>query len=382
MKNYFLKNALIYPVNGPALWDRPSIVGVQSAEGVNDSKEFGLMFADKYLVRERLRKHYLKTHNPMKMKGSYLYLGPLQAHFGHFMEESLGRLWACQEFSDQVDGFIFLQYHQNIKINTFMTEIFHFFHVDVNKIKLVNQFVEVEYLIVPEIASWFGGEKNWFKDVIGKHIHIKNFKKNLPPKIVVRRSRKFIGRVAGFDYFSKILTKNGFCEIYPEKYSIREQIEFIVSAKIIIWEQGSACHILKILPKLKSTSILIQRDPYNPQIEKLLYDKFVQLLIFRGVKTLFKVNSWIAHKQKGNMIMSTFKNPASLFTFFKKNHLISDDVFDIKAFKIEERKDLIYFLSNYFIFMYVVAIAIRYIKPIVPDFVWLKLKWFKRFIAV
>ena len=59
MHIYKLKNALIFPVNDHGVWEKPSIVGVQSSYKRNDPKEFGLMFANKYLVSSQLRDKYL-----------------------------------------------------------------------------------------------------------------------------------------------------------------------------------------------------------------------------------------------------------------------------------------------------------------------------------
>jgi len=375
VKIYRLKNALIFPVNAPSSWDRPSIVGVQSLYVKNDPKEFGLMYFKKYLVNYRLRKEYLAKYNPVKLPGNYLYLGPLQSHFGHFMEESLGRLWACDLYKNRVDGFIFIKYHEGIKVHPYMVEVFNLFKVDSQKLKLVNQLYEVENLIIPEIGAWLGSEKKWFKRVTSNFINVEDYKRKLlPKKIIVRRSSKFLGRVAGFNYFSNILVGNGFQEIYPERYSIREQIEFVVSANIIIWEQGSACHLLKILPNLKSTSILIRRDPYQPAIENLLATKFKHLIIFKDVITVFKIDSWFAHKSRSNLIMSTFKSPEGTLNFFKRNNLINDYKFENSIFRKAEKKDLLYFYIYYFLFIHIQFFVINYIKPILPKFVWLKLK--------
>jgi hypothetical protein len=385
MNVFKLKNALIFPVNDSGIWDKPSIVGVQSYKKRKDPKEFGLMFMRKYLVDYELRDEYLRKNVPTKISGNYLYLGPLQCHFGHFMEECLGRLWACQQYRKKVDGFIFVQYHKNVVLLSFMIEIFNLLKVDFKKIILIHQFIEVENLIVPEIGSWLGGEKKWFKNWLDKNITVKDYKKNLPSKIVVRRSQKFLGRVAGFDYFSKILLKNGFIEVYPENHTIKEQIEFVVSAKVIVWEQGSACHLLKILPQLNSTAIFIKRGQPAPVIDILMRSKFKHLAIYYNVKSLFTLDKWYANTRRSNHIMATFENPGGLLNFFKKNNLIKNYEFEEALFKKTERSDLIYFFYNYFIFFPLfpfIPSLVRIIKPIFPKFIWARLKFLKHYLAI
>ena len=385
MNIYKLKNALIFPVNDSGVWEKPSIVGVQSLDRSKDPKEFGLMCVTKYLVNYQLRDEYIRNNTPLKLPGNYLYLGPLQCHFGHFMEECLGRLWACKLYSNKVDGFIFVQYHKNVVLLRFMIEIFNLLKVDFKKIILVHQFIEVENLVVPEIGSWFGGEKKWFKNWLDENIAIKDYKKKLPPKIIIRRSKNFLGRVAGFDYFSNILIKNGFTEFYPENHTIKEQIEFIVSAKIIVWEQGSSCHLLKILPKLNSTSILIKRGQHAPIIDNLIKNKFKHVVIYYDSKSLFSLDKWYAYKSKGNAVMGVFKNPRELLTFFKRNNLIENHKFESTLFKRIQRKDLIYFFYNYFIFLFLlpyIPLLVRNIKPMFPKFIWARLKLLKRYLAI
>jgi hypothetical protein len=375
VKIYTLKNALIFPAIGQAVYYKSSILGVQSEHTKKDPKDFGLMSFSNCHTNKRLRRAYAKKNIPEKIHGCHLYLGHLNYHFGHFMEECLGRIWACKKYNTKVDSFIFIVTRNNVELKPFILEIFHLFNINVNKIKLVSQFVTVENLIVPESASWFGAEKDWFQDWLKKYIVLSEYKKKPYPKIIIRRSKNFLGRVAGFDYFSNILVNNGFREVYPENYTVKQQIEFIVSAKTIIWEQGSACHLLKILPKLKGTSILIRRDLYAPAIENLIKSKFDHVLIYRDVESLFSINKWYVNKNMGNSIMATFKYPKKILTFFLKNNLINESKFEETIFNKAEKKDLLYFYINYFFLTFL----IKYIKPLVPKFIWIKLKTIKNY---
>ncbi len=207
-----------------------------------------------------------------------------------------------------------------------------------------------------------------------KYIDIKDYKKNLPTKIIIRRSNRFLGRAAGFDYFSKILVSNGFKEIFPENYTIKKQIEFVVSAKVIIWEQGSACHILKILPSLNNRSLLITRGIYVLSIENLIKKKSKHFMIYRDVQSIF-------NNPGSNKIMGFFTNPEGLLNFFKKNNLIKDEAFKKNAFKKIERNDFVYFFRNYLIDIAVISPIVKYIKPILPTLIWAKLKYFKRYLV-
>ena len=379
MKIYRLKNALIYPAISQSVWDKSTktILGVQSREHKNDPKEFGLMSHSKCHTDNTARIKYLNKNISTKLYGTHLYLGHLNDHFGHFMEECLGRIWACKRFEDRVDSFIFIKSREDLTLSPFILESLGLFDVDCKKLKLIDQFVEVQHLIVPELGSWFGGEKEWFKHTLKKYINIKDFKTPLHSKIIIRRSDQFLGRIAGFDYFSKVLVKNGFEEIYPENYTVREQIQFVVSAEFIIWEEGSACHLLKILPKLKSKAILFKRRSSELLIESLITRKFADPYVFNGVESLFDISRWFAFISRGNRIMARFNHPENALKFLIDRGAIKDYFFERKDFSRAERKDLSYFYINYFVLMGASIFIVSYIKPILPKFVWIKLKVIK-----
>ena len=153
----------------------------------------------------------------------------------------------------------------------------------------------------------------------------------------------------------------------------------------MVWEQGSACHLLKILPILKGTSILIRRDPCQPAIENLLASKFKHLIIFRDVKALFKRDVWFAYKSRSHTIMSTLNNPERFFKFFQKNQFTGDCQFDEAVFRKIERQDLIYFFINYFFIVPLLPMirpTLSFIRRNIPKFIWTRLLVLKKYFAI
>ena len=47
------------------------------------------------------------------LPGRWMFLGPLFGHFGHFLVESIGRIWAFDRLRDEIDGVLFVPKFQN-----------------------------------------------------------------------------------------------------------------------------------------------------------------------------------------------------------------------------------------------------------------------------
>ncbi|WP_262690860.1 glycosyltransferase family 61 protein [Kordiimonas aestuarii] len=99
-----------------------------------------------------------------KLDGHHLYAGPFFRHYGHFMAESVHRLWAYLDAPDQYEGVLVcpqpLKGTQRAKkadeLPAYFTAIMQYFGVPADKVRLVNKPLLVERLTVPTQASTFG----------------------------------------------------------------------------------------------------------------------------------------------------------------------------------------------------------------------------------
>lgn len=83
------------------------------------------------------------------MAGRYLYAGMMQnRHFGHFLIESLSRLWASTEIN-RLDGIVFILRSAEAEIAQFATDIIQLLIHDVS-IYIVQEPTQFSELIVPE----------------------------------------------------------------------------------------------------------------------------------------------------------------------------------------------------------------------------------------
>ena len=371
---YHLKGAYVFPATKQLPLSRSSW-GVCSQDPKKDPIDFGYIINDKpfksykTLTNYKERKIHLTQKIVKPIKGTFLYLGPMLYvwGFGHFMAESTGRLWACRSYRGKIDGYLVLAFSTDLNLPEYVRSLFKYFSINPKKIHLVNDLSQVENLIVPESGNYLGYEKYWFASELKKFITPNLFyKKDLPKKIIIRKSRKYWGRLAGLSYFSSLLVKSDFEVIFPEEHSLEKQLSYIYSADVIVWEEGSACHILEIISHLKSFSILIKRRPLENPIDWLLKRKIKNLLIYNDVRMLKRRNNSYG-------VPGRFKCPIKFFNVLKRYRLIDAQTFNLNEFKVHEWIDVF----TYFYFIPVDKIKKFFVislKPYLPEYLWAALK--------
>ncbi len=92
-------------------------LGVLGADGVLDDNSVTWRGDD----RVTLPPHQPPESDIGPLAGTWVFMGPLFGHFGHFMVETISRIWAIDQVRDQIDGAIFVpkyQHHaqRNLKI--------------------------------------------------------------------------------------------------------------------------------------------------------------------------------------------------------------------------------------------------------------------------
>jgi Glycosyltransferase 61 len=211
--------------------------------------------------------------------------GILFDNFGHFLLESLARLWAY----DQIRKFncIVLFYtpwgipdiknkghfiHQSLKA----------FDIPLNKIIFLKDITRLKKIIVSEQKYGFGKCRKPDQIFIS---FIKTFKlpgsyekgNNLPGKIYVSRSQLPYkqGRPVGENLFEKYLVANGYYVIYPEKLTLYKQLALYKHATKIIFCDGGATYCNVLLPDFKADVAIVARRRDHRWNYKEITDHFL-----------------------------------------------------------------------------------------------------------
>ncbi|MEJ6122029.1 glycosyltransferase family 61 protein [Vibrio sp. 2-Bac 85] len=288
------------------------------------------------LLKNNLRNEYLSEHcgSIEKIPGRYLYLGALPSHFGHLLAEGCHRMWGNASCIESFDGYVVLPDNENISKG--QIQILKYFKINLEKIIYLKDVKEFETLILPQPGSTIGqnfsvpGYDNALKQST-KFNELKT--EGLPKKLFVsRRNFKSVGRVAGFDFLSVILKKNGFIEFLPEEHVLEVQLAHLIAADEIIWEEGSAIHLLDILPKLESKMILLRRRPDYGEFDQIVKRKCTDQYIYNEVK-------FISSKKVPHNRMSRLTDIYSFFQFLREHGIKFEDT-DFNALHREEMLDI------------------------------------------
>lgn len=286
------------------------------------------------------------------LNGKWFYAGVLHHHFGHFLSECIHRLWYYCENRDSFDGIIYLPVSGFPKvIPKYIEDILSFFSIPLSKIKTIDTLTRVEHVVTATPGSQLGiGPQEWYEskllnivNLIGLTDYDNHVSEN-SHIVLARTNFKFNGRIAGFDYFNNELADIGYDIINQEEYPIKEQLFHILSARKIIFEEGSAIHLLEMLPKehLKSKKVaLIKRRINERHYTCLVSKKFELYMIYDEIEEKYVSGAHVN-------CMSILKNPESFNNFFLRVFEKNLNKHDMSKFIRFEYLDIIDFNNQKF----------------------------------
>ena len=213
-----------------------------------------------------------------------LYGGILYNNFGHFLLESIGRLWAY-EYVKQLDPYIlFYTYWGDPKYlerKNFVHQVLAGFNIPHKRVLFINKPAKIKRILIPAQKYGYGYCKKP-DGIFLKFISSFRFPSAIPrgfengSAIYVSRSKiPFgLGKIIGEKIFETWLSSNGYKIFYPEQYSLYEQLTVYNHAKKIIFCDGSAVHTCILLPKLEAAVAIIARRKDTRWIPEEITDQF------------------------------------------------------------------------------------------------------------
>ncbi len=203
-----------------------------------------------------------------QIDGTFLYGGILLNNFGHFLLESIGRLWAYNRFKN-FDPYIFFYAPWGIpdykKKDHYMYQLFRGFGIPVNRLVFFSEIVQLKKVIIPEQKYGFGKCRmpdNTFINFIQSFNLPDHFNAGInADKIYISRSQLPFnqGRLFGEAEFEKYLQSNGYLVVYPEKHTLYEQLIMYKKAKQIIFCDGGAMYGTILFPHLSADIAIVAR---------------------------------------------------------------------------------------------------------------------------
>ncbi len=275
------------------------------------------------------------------------YAGFKSDHFGHFLLEGLSRLYHINKSNQQ--DIIWLTCMGSRKFTSWQVEILKLLgldklnHIIINKPTLIKkiEIVEPGYII----SNLFTKKHNNFLSIYKKNILAKT-------KLWLSRSNIEGGWINEIE-IEKILKKNGWEIFSPEKYSVKEQLEKIMSSEIVAGIEGSAFHILILGLNPKCEIIMFSRgsqgiinDNYTliantKNFKQTVYHPEQLYLDGKGLKSQFVVNP--------NQVLNRLKIKETVkFDYYKildKEHKKNSSI--QKPENLKECIDLLFLCSIY-----------------------------------
>jgi hypothetical protein len=226
-----------------------------------------------------------------QVKGHHLFGGLLQnEHFGHFLVESLSRLWGFDKLGSRYDTVAYYLRRPHLPIAPFVTEMLQILIPGI-KLHIVKDPTEFETLAVPQQLVQNGS------GYMFGHPMIASMCKRLrlsggagAKKVYVSRSKisKYAGGILGDYLIDQYLEDAGYKIVYPETMSIRDQLATYSEAEQLIFTEGSALHLYALVANPTQRAFMIHRRvntglPFDWQIRsfggpKLQGDPFVEKL--------------------------------------------------------------------------------------------------------
>jgi hypothetical protein len=196
-----------------------------------------------------------------KISGNHIFGGMLQnEHFGHFISESLTRLWATQQLHKSFDSVVFYLRVPSQPIAKFALDMLASIIPGV-KITVASRLTEYEILAVPK---QLGDDRQGF--IYGHpanrrlFAHLYDTPDGGPKKVYVSRSRlKNEGGVLLESVIEENLRVEGYEIVHPQELSFAEQIKLYQTAENLIFSEGSALHLYAIFARPEQRSFVIWR---------------------------------------------------------------------------------------------------------------------------
>lgn len=274
-----VKDAYVVP---PPLAERPSRF---TASGVLDSEGNLVEQSVSWSTStERVNQTPEKPIEAKRLQGKYIFGGILYGHFGHFIVESLSRLWALDAEGVEADGILFTP-----KVVTFAESS----ALKQQKLAallgsrlpfvVAREPLQVDELYVP--AQGFGmndlidgstAYRNFFNTHAGAAIEPMGEEKLYISRSLLPRDR---GSVLGEYKLEEYLREEGYDIFHPQRATAEEQIARYKAARLIVSVDCSPVHMLAYVGNASQNAAIILR-------RSLTIGFFLsrQLQIFKGMK--------------------------------------------------------------------------------------------------
>lgn len=240
--------------------------------------------------------------NVADVAGTHMFAGISYGHFGHFITESMTRVWALDELRGQIDGLIFtpkMQMSDNLRPFAIYADLIAAMGIDLPIISAANP-VRVERLYVPKqgfgLGDLIGGSRK-FREYIRKHAGVTVTPKGAE-KVYISRSKlgKDRGGLLGEWKLENYLAQEGYHIYHPQVETKQNQLAQYRAARKIIAVDCSPLHLVGYVGDSGQTvGILARRSLQFGAIFERQLREFCGITVHQ-IDTL--INDWLQGNTK------------------------------------------------------------------------------------
>jgi hypothetical protein len=211
-----------------------------------------------------------KTPSTSLITGTSLYAGIIFVPFGHFIAESIHRLWPI--YTDPAMLEVRLVFHVwhgasfiiKTGIPDWMREIFDILGIAQSRLTVIGKPLSFEKLVVPTQGSLLGiGPLSPQYEAVFPPQSGADKESSIVPgrRIYVSRSEYlFSGSYLGEPLVERILERDGKFEIlHPQNHAVAEVLQKLQSCETAVFAEGSALHLLELCRRRPSNVFVICR---------------------------------------------------------------------------------------------------------------------------
>ena len=192
-----------------------------------------------------------------KLSGKYIFAGYLFPHFGHFLLESLANYWFFKQHPDT--PIIWVGVHNQPELNDVNKAFIDLLDIK-NPIHIITRETKVEELLVPKpgyiIHTRFTEAQQQALKVV-----------DAPPpkpgkKVWLSRSKLPDGIITNEGSLERLLEQQGWTIYHPQDHPMMDQLSMIKDAEVLAGCEGSAFHMLMLVPEFKGKVKILARRQF------------------------------------------------------------------------------------------------------------------------
>lgn len=245
------------------------------------------------------------------------YCGYLTNHWGHFLIESVARLWYCLLDNAEVDKYVFVNnLGDNNSVSGNYKEFFELLGI-IDKLEIINHPTKFREVIVPELSykrtEYYSEEYKSIFDRVRENALSRSFSGEKYKKIFLSRRWFAEKSEVGVEMLDDFFSRNKYFILYPEKNTLIQMIHLLENAQVCAAESGTLSHNFLFTGNNKKIIIIERQDTLNEvqvDVDKIRDNSVIYI---DGYYTIYPVGAgcgpyWIAY----NEYMSRFSKDYQL----------------------------------------------------------------------